>query len=71
MNTQATLEQLRELKLHGMANSYEAVMALPVNSQPGAHQLIAQLTQHETESKQLRRTEMYLRLSKLRYAATS
>lgn len=69
MNTQATLEQLRELKLHGMASSYEAVTALPVNSQPGAHQLIAQLTQHETESKQLRRTEMYLRLSKLRYAA--
>jgi DNA replication protein DnaC len=69
MNTEATLQQLRELKLHGMASSYEAVLGLPVNSQPDAHQLIAQLAQHETESKQQRRTEMYLRLSKLRYAA--
>lgn len=69
MNTQATLEQMRELRLHGMASSYEAVVALPVNSQPGTHQLIAQLVQHETESKQQRRTEMYLKLSKLRYAA--
>lgn len=69
MNTEATLQQLQELKLHGMASSYEAVLGLPVNSQPDAHQLIAQLAQHETESKQQRRTEMYLRLSKLRYAA--
>jgi DNA replication protein DnaC len=69
MNTQATLEQMRELRLHGMADSYEAVVMLPVNSQPGTHQLIAQLIQHETESKQQRRTEMYLKLSKLRYAA--
>jgi DNA replication protein DnaC len=69
MNTQATLEQMRELRLHGMADSYEAVVMLPVNSQPGTHQLIAQLVQHETESKQQRRTEMYLKLSKLRYAA--
>jgi DNA replication protein DnaC len=69
MNTEATLQQLQELKLHGMASSYEAVLGLPVNSQPDAHQLIAQLVQHETESKQQRRTEMYLRLSKLRYAA--
>lgn len=69
MNTQATLDQMRELRLHGMADSYEAVMGLPLNSQPGSHQLIAQLVQHETESKQRKRTEMYLRLSKLRYAA--
>lgn len=69
MNTQATLEQMRELRLHGMADSYEAVVMLPVNSQPGTHQLIAQLIQHETESKQQRRTEMYLKLSKLRYTA--
>ena len=59
MNTQATLDQMRELRLHGMADSYEAVMALPVNSQPGAHQLIAQLVQHETESKQRRRIRIW------------
>lgn len=69
MNTEATLEQLRELKLHGMARSYEAVLSLPVNSQPEAHELLAQLLQQELEHKRFKRTELYLRLSKLRYAA--
>ncbi len=69
MNTAATLEQLRQLKLQGMARGYEAVLSLPVNSQPQAHELIAQLAQQEIENKRLRRTELYLRLSKLRYAA--
>ena len=69
MNREATLEQLRQLKLQGMARGYEAVMSLPVNNQPGAHELIAQLAQQEVENKRLRRTELYLRLSKLRYAA--
>ena len=69
MNTEATLEQLRQLKLQGMARSYEAVLLLPVNSQPGAHELIAQLVQQEIENKRFKRTEMYLRLSKLRYSS--
>ncbi len=69
MNTEATLEQLRELKLHGMARGYQAVLSLPVNSQPEAHELLAQLVQQELENKRFKRTEMYLRLSKLRYAA--
>lgn len=69
MNTEATLEQLRQLKLQGMARSYEAVLSLSVNSQPGAHELIAQLVQQEIENKRFKRTEMYLRLSKLRYSS--
>jgi DNA replication protein DnaC len=69
MNTEATLEQLRQLKLQGMARSYEAVLSLPINSQPGAHELIAQLVQQEIENKRFKRTEMYLRLSKLRYSS--
>lgn len=69
MNTEATLEQLRQLKLQGMSRSYEAVLSLPVNSQPGAHELIAQLVQQEIENKRFKRTEMYLRLSKLRYSS--
>jgi DNA replication protein DnaC len=69
MNTQATHQQLRDLKLDGMARSYEAVLDLPTNSQPGTHELLAQLAQQETEHKRFKRTRMYLRLSKLRYAA--
>jgi DNA replication protein DnaC len=69
MNQQATLEQLRSLRLHGMADGYEAILATPVHLQPDAHELLARLAQHELESKQNKRTEMYLKLSKLRYAA--
>ena len=69
MNQQATLDQLRSLRLHGMAHGYEAILAMPVHLQPDAHELLARLAQHELESKQNKRTEMYLKLSKLRYAA--
>lgn len=69
MNQQATLEQLRSLRLHGMADAYEAILAMPVHLQPDGHELLARLAQHELESKHSKRTEMYLRLSKLRYAA--
>lgn len=69
MNTEATLEQLRELKLYGMARGYQAVLSLPIHNQPETHELLAQLTQQELEHKRFKRTELYLRLSKLRYAA--
>ncbi len=32
MNTQATLDQLRQLKLHGMARSYEALPCPSINT---------------------------------------
>ena len=43
MNTETTLQQLGQLKLEGMAKSYQAILNLPVHSQPDAHTLIAQL----------------------------
>jgi len=70
MNTQATLEQLQELRLDGMARSYEAILQLPVNKHPDAHTMLGQLTQHEKEWKNEKRTQLYLRLSKLRYSAS-
>lgn len=70
MNTQATLDKLQDLKLHGMAMAYEAVLQMPMDKQPGAHELAALLSMREAEERQSRRTKLYLRLSKLRYAAT-
>ncbi len=70
MNTQATLEQMQQLRLQGMAQSYEAILALPTNKHPEAHQMLAQLVQQEKEWKIIKRTRMYLRISKLRYAAS-
>src|SRR5688572_2389028 len=70
MNTSATLEQLKELKLQGMARSYESVIHLPVNQHPEGHALIAQLTEAERQSRTQYKTQLYLKLSKLRYAGS-
>lgn len=70
MNTTATLEQLKELKLIGMMRSYESVLQMPVNAHPNAHPLIAQLVEAERLSRSQHKMQLYLKLSKLRYAAT-
>lgn len=70
MNTNATLEQLKELKLQGMVRSYEATIQLPVNKHPEAHQLIAQLAEAEKQNRTQHKTQLFLKLSKLRYAGT-
>lgn len=69
MNSTATFEQLQQLHLHGMAGAYQAVMALPVNQQPEAHDLLALLTDAETQHRSTERTKLYLKLSKLRFNA--
>ena len=70
MNTTATLEQLKELKLQGMARSYEAILQLPVNQHPEGHLLLAQLAQAERQNRTQYKTKMFLKLSKLRYAGS-
>lgn len=61
---------MKRLKLQGMAAAYEAILALPLNQHPTAHEMIAVLIDAETQSKSQRRTELFLRTSKLRYRAT-
>jgi hypothetical protein len=51
MNTTATLQQLRELRLDGMARSYESVLQLPTHQHPENHMLIAQLTEAEKQNR--------------------
>src|SRR6266542_87768 len=70
MNTQNTLEQLQKLKLHGMAKRYEAVLRQSAHEQPEPHTLVALLTEAESGYRIHQRTQLYLRLSRLRYNAT-
>jgi DNA replication protein DnaC len=70
MNQQQTLEQLQQLKLNGMVKRYEAVIATGIHEQPEPHMLIAWLAEAEAGYRIHQRTQMYLRLSKLRYQAT-
>jgi DNA replication protein DnaC len=69
MNTSQTIQQLRELKLAAMADSYTAITKTPVNQQPSAHELLAQLTQAELLYRSNRRTNLLLKSSGLRYNA--
>lgn len=69
MNTQHTLDQLHKLKLKGMAQAYQALLAMPVHEQLSLHQAIARLAEAELQNKAEQKTKMYLRLSKLRYNA--
>jgi DNA replication protein DnaC len=69
MNTSITLQQLKDLKLAGMARHYESVLQLPLHKQPEPHALIAGITEAEIQARTQYKTHLYLKLSKLRYQA--
>jgi DNA replication protein DnaC len=68
--TSSSLSSLRELKLARMASAYEATLATPMNKHPKAHELIARLVDAVRQNRTRRRMELFLHLSKLRYAVT-
>lgn len=65
-----SLNIMKRIKLDGMAAAYEAILSLPVNQQPDAHEMVARLADAEAQHRKHRRMELFLRLSKLRYQAT-
>jgi DNA replication protein DnaC len=69
MNTSITLQQLKNLKLAGMARHYESVLQLPLHKQPEPHALVAGITEAEIQARMHYKTHLYLKLSKLRYQA--
>lgn len=70
INVNATLQQLKDLKLAGMARSYESILQLSSHKQPEGHTLVGQLCDAELQNRIHYKTQLYLKLSKLRYAAT-
>lgn len=69
MNTQKTVDQMQELRVHGMAKLYQAITEQPIHQQPEAHLMIGMLTEAEIQNRQHYKTQQLLRLSKLRYHA--
>jgi DNA replication protein DnaC len=69
MNTTENLRQMENLKMKGMAKSYEAILGQPVHQQPEGHELVGTLLQAETMNRQHQTTQMLLNISKLRYQA--
>lgn len=70
MNVQATITLMNKMKLEGMANAYQAIHQLPINNQPTTHESIANLVDPEMQSRASKRTNMLIRLSRLRYKAS-
>lgn len=69
MNTQETVDQLKALKLKGMMQAYQSLITMPVHEQLTLHQAVARLTEAETQYRGHQKTQLYVRLSKLRYNA--
>ncbi len=65
-----SIETMKQMKLEGMVRAYEAVLNLPINQQPDAHEMLANLLDAEQQHRTHKRMKMFLRLSKLRYQAT-
>lgn len=69
MNTTQTLEQMRELKLNGMLQSYQSQLELSVNHQLEGHEMIAHLVQAEKLNRSNVRLATLLQAAKLRFLA--
>ena len=69
MNNQTTLDRFKELKLEGMANAYEAILKTPIQEQSNYQIIVNRLLEAEHLHRQQKRTEMYLKLSNIRYNA--
>src|SRR5688500_12085557 len=70
MNTTETLQQMHQLRLLGMHHAYRSQMELPMDQQLEGHDLIAHLLQSEEHNRTNEKTVYYLKLAKLRLAAT-
>lgn len=69
MNTDATLEQMKQLHLEGMVHAYQAQLEQPIHQQLETHELIAHLIETEKLFRQQQKTDYYLKLAKLRLPA--
>ncbi|MEC4115299.1 ATP-binding protein, partial [Myroides pelagicus] len=69
MNTEKTVEQLKNLRLTAMANRYQSACQLPIHEQQNIHELLANMTQAEIEYREQTKTKRLLKSSKLRYNA--
>jgi DNA replication protein DnaC len=70
MNTQQTVQQMRALKLLGMATAYQVICEQPINKQPTAEQIIAQIIEAETLDRQHRKTVSAIKQARFRYQAS-
>jgi len=69
MNQQETIQQMKALKLAGMVTAYQNLLNLPLDMQPTADQLLAQLLDAEHLERLNRKTLACIRSARFRYQA--
>jgi DNA replication protein DnaC len=69
MNTNESIEQMKQMNLQGMADYYASQLSLPLHDQVQGHELVAQLLQAELIKRMNYRTGRYLKIAKLRQPA--
>ena len=57
MNTQKTVDQMEQLKVHGMAKLYRSISEQPIHQQPEPHALVGMLTEAEIQTRQQQKTQ--------------
>ncbi len=67
MSTQTTINQLKELGLHGMAESFHSMMMQPPHKRPGLERAVEKMVEMETCTRDRKLTEKLLKAAKLRY----
>jgi DNA replication protein DnaC len=69
MNIQANINLMNTMKLSGMKEAYKAITEMPVDKQPDTHQCIATILDAEQQMRNFKTTNLFLRLSRLKYSA--
>ena len=70
MNNVSTIQQMRSLKLKGMADCFEAIQELPIHQRPTMDVVIAQIIDAESLFRQHRKTHNAIYHAKFRYQAS-
>jgi DNA replication protein DnaC len=69
MNIQANINLMSSMKLHGMKEAYKAISEMPADRQPDTHHCIASILDAEQQMRNHKTTNLFLRLSRLKYSA--
>lgn len=67
MNSQLTINQLKELGLHGMAEAFDSLIKLPSQKRPSLDRAVEKMVQEELRTRDKKLTEKLLKAAKLRY----
>ena len=70
MSYTQSLEQLKELRLHGMASALDGILTAKQSSRMSSEQMLELLIQYEVDSRQSRKVDRLTKQARFRYSAS-